>query len=485
MKTKFCVIAFVLIFSMQAVVANAQTATGIRIVRGNADTVRSALLTVVGHTFPGSNIQINGKEAKQYRTGSFGAEVELVPGDNEVVVKSLFKGNEYLEKFHVFYSLVPVEKKEGKEIKFDGKSVITLPGAYLNYGTGEDRLGGAKINFIDKEITMELMDSVNNLYKVKLSENNYAYIPKELVRAGEPGTAPSFSLTGSWNVSNAGGIDVVKISLQGRQPYTVEYDWQNNSLLVDIYGAVCNSNWITQYLDLKAIDFVDFVQREPDVFRVVIKFKNRYSWGYDISYQGTSLAISVKHPPLPQLKGLVVGVDAGHGGSASGAVSPSGVREKELNLAMAYMLKEELEKRGAIVVMSRKEDIDMTMAERKAIFSKENIDLLVSIHCNGGSNPLASGGTSTYYRHLEYRNLAKSVLGRLLEIPGVKNSGLVGNFNFSLNAPTAYPSVLVETLFMSSLPDEEMIIDPKFQREMMLKVVKGLEDYLKLVKKSN
>jgi hypothetical protein len=38
---------------------------------------------------------------------------------------------------------------------------------------------------------------------------------------------------------------------------------------------------------------------------------------------------------------------------------------------------------------------------------------------------------------------------------------------------------------MSSLPDEEMIVDPKFQREMMLKVVKGLEDYLKLVKKSN
>ncbi len=50
--------------------------------------------------------------------------------------------------------------------------------------------------------------------------------------------------------------------------------------------------------------------------------------------------------------------------------------------------------------------------------------------------------------------------------------------NFSLNAPTEYPSVLVETLFMSSLPEEEMLADPGFRKEMMLKVVNGLEDYI-------
>ena len=61
---------------------------------------------------------------------------------------------------------------------------------------------------------------------------------------------------------------------------------------------------------------------------------------------------------------------------------------------------------------------------------------------------------------------------------------MIGNFNFSLNSPTNYPSVLVETLFMSSLPDEEKITDPKFQKEIMTKVTEGLESYLKKVKAS-
>jgi len=47
-----------------------------------------------------------------------------------------------------------------------------------------------------------------------------------------------------------------------------------------------------------------------------------------------------------------------------GAVSPSGVREKDLNLAMTYMLKSELEKRGAKVVLSRPDDNDVAMSQR-------------------------------------------------------------------------------------------------------------------------
>ena len=150
---------------------------------------------------------------------------------------------------------------------------------------------------------------------------------------------------------------------------------------------------------------------------------------------------------------------------------------------MAYMLKRELEKKGASVVLSRGDDSDLTMYERVDIFDAAGVDLMVSVHCNAGGNPLRPGGTSTYYKHIEYRDLAKSVLERLLELD-VKNFGLIGNFNFSLNAPTFYPNLLVETLFMSSLQDEEMLADPVFQNMMMKRVVSGLEDYMKKVKSS-
>lgn len=484
MKTKITIAFTIAICLTTFISVNAQNINGIKVVRGKVDTVTTASHTIVGVTNPGSEIYINDIKVKQYKTGSFGSELKLKEGDNPIVIKALYGGGQIEERFSVFYKVRQPEIKA--EIPGDYKFpvVITKRGAYLNYGTGQDRLGGAKINFLAEGIRMELLDSIGNLYRVKLSENNYAFIPKDYVEKMPAGTKPPFSLSGSWSVSNIGKADRVIVSLEQRQPYIVKQEREPNRIIVDIFGTACNSNWITQYLDLQVIDYVDFQQIQPDVLRVIINLKNKYSWGYSVDYTDNSLNITIKHSPKPTIKGVVIGVDAGHGGSASGAVSTAGYQEKVQNLAMAYMLKEELEKRGAKVVLSRTDDSDLSMFERQSIFKNENIDLLISIHCNAGGNPLVNGGTSTYYKHLEYRDLAESILKRLTELEDVKNFGLIGNFNFSLNSSTNYPSVLVETLFLSSLPDEEKITDAKFQKEMMMKVVKGLQDYLKKVKKS-
>ena len=81
------------------------------------------------------------------------------------------------------------------------------------------------------------------------------------------------------------------------------------------------------------------------------------------------------------------------------------------------------------------------------------------------------------------RVLAQCMLNRLLELD-LKNFGLTGNFNFSLNSPTEYPNVLLEVLFMSSLPEEEKLADPEFRQKVAEKAVLGLEDYLNKVKES-
>ena len=52
-------------------------------------------------------------------------------------------------------------------------------------------------------------------------------------------------------------------------------------------------------------------------------------------------------------------------------------------------------------------------------------------------------------------------------------------YNFILNNPTEFPDVLVETLFLSNPADEEKVLDPGFQEEMVEKIVQGLEDFLK------
>ena len=121
------------------------------------------------------------------------------------------------------------------------------------------------------------------------------------------------------------------------------------------------------------------------------------------------------------------------------------------------------------------------MQRRKEIFRDNNIDLMISIHCNAGGK--SAQGTSTYYKHLVYRPLAEYILKNLVTIEGVKEFGLIGNFNFSLSAATNYPAILVETLFLSTPSDTEMIENPEIREELMKKVVKGVEDYLKYCKK--
>lgn len=483
MKTSSFAVFTIFLIVISSSFLYSQQSNDLKIVRGKTDTVYAPLHIIVGASSPGSVIKINGAEVKQYPTGSFGTEIVLKEGANNITVSALKEGNEQKAEFSVFYKLVEFKKREAPKTYYPGRILITKDGAYLNYGAGKDRLGGAKINYLDAGIRLVLADSVENLYKVRLSENRYAYIPKEYASFAEFGTEPAKSLTGSWSVSAAGKTDVVRISLEAKLPYIVRQELDPSRIVVDIFGAECNTNWITQYLNLSAVEYVDVNQVDGDIFRVVIKLKNKYSWGYKIGYSGTSLVVSIKHTPSLSFKDLTIGVDAGHGGSATGAVSTSGIREKDLNLSMAYVLKEELEKRGAKVVLSRSEDVDVSMTERKATFDAANIDLLISIHCNAGGNPLKPGGTSTYYKHIEYREMAETILKRIMELD-VNNFGLIGNFNFSMNAPTNYPSVLVETLFMSSLDDEAKIADPEFRKELMKRVVKGVDDYLSAVKKS-
>ena len=482
-------ILFTLIcFFLATSAVNAQE--NIKIVRGKVDTVTAMPGTihyVTGVVPAGSSVMVNGTPVKVYKTGSFGAELKLGEGANPVDIKARINGATVSELFSVFL-VKPVKSDIQIPVAdFQGVVVSTIERAYLNYGVGEDRLGGAKINFVSPGIKMELIDSAASLYKVRLSDHRYAFIPKSLVKREPAGTKPAYSLTNSWSVTKSNNTDVVRVSLGERLPYIIYQELEPRRIVVEIHGAANNSNWITQYLDLKAIEYVDFNQVSHDVFRVYIYLKDKYSWGYKADYSGNSLVITVKHTPLPaykgSLSGLKIGVDAGHGGSNPGAISTSGIREKDLNLAMAYMLKNELERRGAMVVLSRSEDSELSMYERVDIFNEADVDMLFSVHCNAGGNPLRPGGTSTYYKHIENRDLAKTVLERLLELE-VKNFGLVGNFNFSLNAPTYYPNILVETLFMSSLEDEELLADPLFQNMMMKKVVQGLEDYMKKVKTS-
>ncbi|UOQ53898.1 N-acetylmuramoyl-L-alanine amidase [Hymenobacter cellulosivorans] len=350
--------------------------------------------------------------------------------------------------------------------------------AYLNYGLGEDRLGGAKFGYLDSAVVLHLTGMVGNQYRVRLAENQQAWVPQDVVRLLPPGGFVPTSLTGSCSVYGDSLYDYVQVPLDARLPYRSQLLTNPTRLVVDLFGATSNTNWITQRAGIRELGDVHYEQPEPDIFRLIIPLQHAQAWGYGIEYRGTTLRIRVKRPPAKlTLRGLTIGLDAGHGGSNVGATSPSGSQEKVLTLAIAQKLRQELEKAGAKVLMTREADVSVENGSRVLRMRQLNPDLLLSIHVNS-SGSTAVQGTSTYYRYVAYRPLALAIYNEILKT-GLKGFGNVGSFNFNLNGPTEYPNALIETAFVSNPDDEKRLKDPAFQQQLAERIKDGVEQFLK------
>ena len=98
----------------------------------------------------------------------------------------------------------------------------------------------------------------------------------------------------------------------------------------------------------------------------------------------------------PEARGRpIVVIDAGHGGRDPGAISVSGqVAEKDLTLALARELRDDLVKRGRVrVAMTRDDDHYLTLDQRAAVAQRLDAALFVSLHMDSAPNPLARGAT--------------------------------------------------------------------------------------------
>lgn len=360
------------------------------------------------------------------------------------------------------------------------------PLAYLNYGLGEDRLGGAKMGYVDSLVLLRVTGKYKDLYRVRLTHQLSAWIPQILTKPDTNVRLPLQYLTNSWRVSGDNQYDYVSIPLPERLPYLSRQEMKPSRIVVDIFGATANTNWITQLRSAKEIENVDYEQVADEQFRVIIKLRHAQHWGYRIGYEGRRLVIRVTHQPEKlRLRHLTIAVDAGHGGSNLGA---RGLRskqfEKDFNLSIARHLKKELERKGATVIMTRNNDTLINNTDRVLHLRALKPDLLISIHNNAAGDSTKTRGTSTYYKHLGYRPLSQSVLARLLDM-GLAEYGNVGRFNFALNSPTEYPNVLVEGLFLSHPYDEALILEDSYRKKMARQIRKGVDDWLKQVRKQH
>lgn len=379
--------------------------------------------------------------------------------------------------YSVIFSIQTSAQPTGSDFIL-GRTTGPLP--YLEYGLGDDRLGGAKMGYLDTAIVVKVVDSTKDDFKVQLSAHHNAWLPKVNFKTDSLLITRPYYLSSSWKVYGDTQYDYVNILLDEKLPYRSIQQINPSRILIDIFGATSNTNWITQLTSVKEIKNAYYEQTEDDVFRVIIELKYPQHWGYSIYYEEKKLVIRVnRRPALLSLKSLKVAVDAGHGGENIGAGGVSGnIAEKDYTLKIARELQKALKKEKAFVFMTREKDTTLSMIERTLMLREQFPDLLVSIHLNSAGRDSIKG-TSTYYRYIGFRPLSQSILKRMLEL-GLKEYGNIGSFNFSLSGPTDYPNCLVEVAFLSNKEDERRIRDPKFHKLVAVKIVAGIKDWLNM-----
>jgi N-acetylmuramoyl-L-alanine amidase len=461
----------------------------------DTSTVSLSRHRIAANTEPQNRAFINDREVTVYPSGAFVGLTDLPVGRSTTKIRVRTpEGDTRTKKLHFYRPdparATPTPAQAAERYPDDNPPVIAeiqSRHAFLNSGSGTDRLGGARLGFLERGVRLEVVGEHSTFYIVRLSETMEAYLPKRFANILPEGTPLPRSLTGSATVSGTDTFDMVTLSLGQRLPYIANMRTHPNVIEVDIFGAESNTNWITHQQSAEGVRSVSWEQIGTNHFRLYIHLEHDLHWGFHVGYGvGSSLRVQVQRPPVlvsaaRPLEGMGIVVDAGHGGSNLGALGATGATEKDIVLDISRKLRDRLQQEGARVLMTRDRDISVSMTERSDMVIASDAQLLVSIHANSigsATNPDAIHGTSSYYRHDAFQPLARIVHHRMLELP-LRDFGLIGSFNFTLNALTEMPNVLVETAFISHPKDEMKLLDPVFQDEMAEKIVAGLRDFFK------
>lgn len=202
----------------------------------------------------------------------------------------------------------------------------------------------------------------------------------------------------------------------------------------------------------------------------------------------------------------VIVIDAGHGGIDAGASGKDGVAEKDINLDIAWKLKEEAEKYGADVVMTRETDSELLegydgsggrkrydMENRKRIIEENNPVLTVSIHLNSYPEDASIYGAQVFYPSSEVDGedtetaasasacFAQSVQKTIDEnIQDGEEKEAAKKDDIFLFREVRSPIILVECGFLSNPQECEKLQNPEYQSEMAAAVWAGINKILSL-----
>jgi len=220
---------------------------------------------------------------------------------------------------------------------------------------------------------------------------------------------------------------------------------------------------------------------------------------------------------------VVIALDPGHGGEDPGAIGPSGLREKDVVLAIALLLRDRINANPAMrAMLTRDADFFVPLHERVKKARRVQADLFVSIHADAFLNPDArgasvfalsqSGASSSAARWMANREnaadlvggvnvavkdqtvmrtlldmsttaqikdslkLGGEVLGQIGKV-GKLHKGSVEQAGFAVLKAPDIPSILVESAFISNPGEEAKLRDPEYRAQLVEALATGIQRY--------
>lgn len=303
------------------------------------------------------------------------------------------------------------------------------------------------------------------------------------------GAVPPSSLIRSVKAKQAGEWTEVLFPLQVPVPVSVHQG--DRTLTLTLYNTTAQTDTI--YLDDDPIiRRLDWNQTQPGQVQYVFNLKTDQQWGYKLRYEGTSLILSLRHPPksaqrgaskpaAKPLAGIKIVLDPGHGGPEDlGARGPTGLPEKDVALKISQLVQDELSRKGATVVMTRQADVDLGLRERMDVIDREQPAIALSLHYNAlpdAGDAINTQGVGMFWYHAQAHSLAVFLHHYLVKTLKRPSYGVYWN-NLALTRPAVAPSVLMELGFMINPTEYEWIVNPNEQKKLARAIADGVAAWL-------
>ncbi|BAZ38487.1 cell wall hydrolase/autolysin [Calothrix sp. NIES-4101] len=176
------------------------------------------------------------------------------------------------------------------------------------------------------------------------------------------------------------------------------------------------------------------------------------------------------------LSGVKILINPGHGGQETGAAGATGYLAKDASLTVSKLLRDELVLRGAVVVMTREDDREVTLSARQAMIDQQQPAIALTIHYTAvpdEGDAENTKGIRTFWYHSQAHSLAVFLHNYLVNQLGRASMGVFWN-NLALTRPSTAPSVVMELGFITNPEEFEWITNRNEQKKVARVLADGV-----------